>query len=116
MLEGDRVSDHKTRVSTAEQTVLKRLGRETTSATVSYTHDSGLFATVVGHGASERERIADADSQLPGGGWTRDVVSTPSTVYMDLIVRPQVVADGLGGYSRHSLIANSRYEGKRVEL
>jgi hypothetical protein len=111
-----RSGKHLTRPSTDEQTIAKRLTREATSATVSYEHERGLYATVIGYGASVAERIADADSQLPGEGWTRVVVSTPSTIYSDLIGRTQVTTDRLGERAQHSVISNTRYEGKRVEL
>ena len=89
----------------------KRLDRATDSATVSYRRDDGLYATTVGYGVTQAARVTDADSQLPPGLWTRQAVSTPSTILADLVGRgdPWVLPQERLG----SLL---RYEGKTVTM
>ena len=65
----------------------KRLSLATDSATVSYKRSDGLYATTVGYGPTRAARIAHADSQLPPGQWTREAVSTPMSIFADLVGR-----------------------------
>lgn len=77
--------------------------------TVSYTRSDGLAATTVGHGRTIGARIADADRQLPPGEWTRDVVSTPTSILSDLRGRP---LEGSGSRP----CAYPLFEGKRLTV
>jgi len=62
--------------------------RDLDTAIVSYTRASdGRRAVRVGQGDSLAERVADADAQLPPGVWTRDAVSTPTSVLADVSER-----------------------------
>lgn len=44
-----------------------------------------LVTSRVGYGGTFAEALADADSQLPDGTWKRLVVTTPESVYGDLL-------------------------------
>lgn len=62
--------------------------RDLDTAIVSYTRASdGARAVRVGQGDSLAARVADADAQLPPGVWTRDAVSTPTSVLADVSER-----------------------------
>jgi hypothetical protein len=84
---GDPVSDrsgHVTRLSTSEQSAMRRLARDADSVTITYRRTDGLGAVIVGYGDTFKDRVTDADSQLPVGEWLRVSCSTPSSVYADL--------------------------------
>lgn len=76
----------------AEATVRHRLSTSTHSATCSYRRSDGIYATIIGYGDTLRDRVRDADAQLPAGQWLRTCVSTPTSIYGDLVGRdPQVM-------------------------
>ena len=87
---------------------LQRLNRATDSVTVSYRRVDGLYATTVGYGRTLKERIAHADAQLPPGTWTREAVSTPMSIYTDVLGR-----EPLPGYGERSRNARTAYPYER---
>lgn len=68
-------------------TVARRLNREVDTATISLTRADGRKFTVAGRGVSLPQRYTDALAQLPPGEYVCDAVSTPASVYSDVIVR-----------------------------
>lgn len=96
-----------------EATIRRRLARDAVTATVSYTRDDGMAAVCVGSGDSLAARVADADAQLPPGLWTRDAVSTPTSVYADLTGRVPRDPWNSGYYEIN--IAYPMYERKVVQ-
>jgi hypothetical protein len=95
-------------VTTAEQSTARSLRRAADSATVSYSRADGCTAVTVGEGESLRERVLDADSQLPPGEWVRDCVSTPASIYADLIGRVGVATQS------KAILAFPEYEARTV--
>lgn len=87
-----------------------RLRRQSTSVTVSYVREDGLHATTVGAGRDFPARVADADSQLPAGEWTRVCVSTPASIYGDLQGRNVLAAHDEAWHGA----VYQKLEGKRV--
>lgn len=96
-----------------EAKAAQRLRRSAESATVSYRRLDGLYATLVGFGASLDERVADADSQLPAGEWLRECVSTPSSIFGDLCGH-EVRETHTTGHSENPAAAYVRHERKTV--
>jgi hypothetical protein len=94
-------------------TIVRRLGREADTATVSLTRDDGLRFTVVGRGASLPQRYVDALAQLEPGEYVCDAVSTPSSVYSDIRGRDHMNA--ARGSVRTRLPFN-QYEGQPVSI
>lgn len=95
-----------------EMNAYRRLARVET-CTVSYERvDRPGSATLVGEGDSLAARVRDADAQLPAGEWLRVSVSTPASIYGDLIGREPVVAHKRG----HNATMNvyTRYEQQLV--
>lgn len=96
----------------AEGTVRRHLSADSDSVTVSYRRTDDLVAVLIGYGSTFEARIADADSQLPPGEWKRECVSTPTSIFSDLIGR-QVRENNTQGYTETTK-AFPRHEGQTV--
>lgn len=87
-------------------TVGSRLRRDTDSCIVSYRNvETGVYADAIGHGSTFNDRVDDADSRLPRGEWLRTCISTPNSIYGDLLGRigPDALANEWRGsaYVKH---------------
>jgi hypothetical protein len=94
------------RIGNAILTPARTLTRDADSCTVTYRRTDETVAVLVGYGDSLAARIADADSQLPAGVWTRVTVSTPASIYTDVVGRDLRMYAQSGVYPK--------YEGKTV--
>ena len=96
-------------------TVMRRLARDTITATVSLTRTSdGKRFTRVGIGVAHPQRVLDCYAQLPPGEYVVDAVSTPGTIYRDLDGRHGDILNERG--NRRTVSPMNHYERKRVTI
>ena len=89
------------------------------SVTATYEREDGaLVATKVGYGATRKEALRDADCQLRPGRWKRLCVSTPSSIFSDLNVRPSSVVGGsrVNAQGAQNQAAAARGEGVFIDV
>ena len=92
---------------------MRRISRAAPTTIVSLTRTDGKRFTRLGTGAAHAQRVLDAYAQLPPGEYVVDCVSTPGTVYSDIVGRDEMLHDHENQRVRTAM---QRYEGKTVVI